>query len=187
MCSHLIRAYSTEQEFKRLGLEADSVWRVTNANKDFAVTTSYGASWITPSAVADELLDKVAGGRLGGRVPVLSWKARAHGGAVLLRTAPAVAKIAPHSPQYTANKDITQAINKAAAHGMAVAAKDGVSAGEDKDDGFVHVSEDQYMIGLNVLNGFGSVRNIAGRDSLPSALNTPFLTKNTTVSKRRKK
>lgn len=64
--------FRNELEYGKL-LATDE-WRITQANREYNVCTSYGAALVVPKSVTDEEIVQSASFRDGGRFPVLSYK-----------------------------------------------------------------------------------------------------------------
>eukprot|EP00474_Spongospora_subterranea_P009059 CRZ09517.1 hypothetical protein [Spongospora subterranea] len=75
---------SIEQEYSRLGFNSNDKWRLSKANQDFALCSSYPACIAVPKTVPDSLLGDCAHYRSQSRLPVACWMA--HDGCVILRS-----------------------------------------------------------------------------------------------------
>jgi rhodanese-related sulfurtransferase len=67
------------EEYKRLGIFNHSTWRISLANQEFKLCSSYPEMLIVPEAITDDELFAVAGFRSGQRLPTLCWGSRTTG------------------------------------------------------------------------------------------------------------
>lgn len=67
------RVYSAEEEYARLKMDV-AQWRLSSANSDFALCSSYPPDLIVPVMVSDSMLVDVAAYRRKGRLPVIVWR-----------------------------------------------------------------------------------------------------------------
>ncbi|KAK4029192.1 myotubularin-related protein 9 isoform X1 [Daphnia magna] len=77
-------AFRPEVEFSKLVMQQQEDWRISYANKEYAICSSYPSAVVVPKAVDDDVLIAAASFRVGGRFPVLSY--RHEGGAVMMRS-----------------------------------------------------------------------------------------------------
>jgi hypothetical protein len=66
-------AFDYMMDYERMGFPS-SEWRVTHANNDFRLCTSYPQKLFVPLSITGKTLEMVAQYRSNGRVPVLVWK-----------------------------------------------------------------------------------------------------------------
>lgn len=66
------QAFELDREYKKILQNTDD-WRVSNANKEYALCSTYPEKLLVPRTVTDESLIKVAQFRCLGRFPVLSY------------------------------------------------------------------------------------------------------------------
>eukprot|EP01112_Ceratiomyxa_fruticulosa_P022742 TRINITY_DN8436_c0_g1_i1.p1 TRINITY_DN8436_c0_g1~~TRINITY_DN8436_c0_g1_i1.p1 ORF type:complete len:568 (+),score=83.75 TRINITY_DN8436_c0_g1_i1:227-1930(+) len=77
--------YDPIKEYQRIGmLEEDSGLRITNANKDYVICSTYPEVFVVPQGVSDETVVKVSQFRSKGRLPACVWKSP-HSGATIFR------------------------------------------------------------------------------------------------------
>ena len=67
------KVYDPMKEFTRQKVFNNTGWRVSNANKDYKLCSTYPPVLVVPSDVSDDDLKKVAEFRSRERIPVLSW------------------------------------------------------------------------------------------------------------------
>ncbi|XP_047999007.1 myotubularin-related protein 4 isoform X3 [Leguminivora glycinivorella] len=72
-------------EVERLGFTTKAAWRVTAANADYKLCSSYPPLLVVPASIGDEDLDSVARFRAMRRVPAVVWRHKGNG-AVIART-----------------------------------------------------------------------------------------------------
>lgn len=63
-----------EREFKRMGFDKDSRWRISDINKDFELCNTYPRFLILPFSFKDDDLDSVAKFRYFRRIPTAVWR-----------------------------------------------------------------------------------------------------------------
>lgn len=76
------QAFELQREYKKL-LSGSDEWRVTNANKNFSLCSTYPESLIVPKTISDDAIAKVAQFRCLGRFPVLSYIHKSNGACIL--------------------------------------------------------------------------------------------------------
>ena len=85
------RLYDIDSEYARIGFQREE-WRITDANKDFAICDTYPRRFVVPKAISDDDVAEIAKFRARGRIPVVCWVHR--NGASLSRCAQPVVKFA---------------------------------------------------------------------------------------------
>mmetsp|Transcript_24063 Transcript_24063/g.36089 ORF Transcript_24063/g.36089 Transcript_24063/m.36089 type:complete len:823 (+) Transcript_24063:58-2526(+) len=102
------KLYDVKREYKRLGLP-DEKFRMTEANTEYKLCSSYPPLFIVPSTISDEDLYSMAKFRSRGRIPALVWRDRQTGATIWRCSQPRVGL------QYARNKsdeEIFQRIQK---------------------------------------------------------------------------
>lgn len=79
-----------EREFKRMGFDIDSKWRISDINKDFQLCNSYPRFLIVPSSFSDEDLESVAKFRYFRRIPTAVWRHSKNGCFIVRSSQPTV-------------------------------------------------------------------------------------------------
>lgn len=78
MASKLENSRSLQSYFKsevdRLKFDLHGVWRISSANQDYKLCSSYPPLLLVPSCITDETLDTVAKFRSSRRIPAVVWR-----------------------------------------------------------------------------------------------------------------
>ncbi|XP_059051540.1 myotubularin-related protein 3 [Achroia grisella] len=77
-------------EADRLGFNESRVWRISMANSDFKLCSSYPPALIVPRNIGDEDLDSVARFRAMRRIPAVVWRHRGNGAVIARSSQPEV-------------------------------------------------------------------------------------------------
>ncbi|XP_026740616.1 myotubularin-related protein 4 isoform X2 [Trichoplusia ni] len=77
-------------EVERLGFTSKGAWRVTAANAEYKLCSSYPPLLVVPASVCDEDLDSVARFRAMRRVPAVVWRHRGNGAVIARSSQPEV-------------------------------------------------------------------------------------------------
>ncbi len=75
---------SIDSEIKRMEFDLEGSWRLTEANRNYKLCSTYPEKLIVPAGVTDDHLKVVAGYRAGRRIPAVVWR-HTRSGAVLAR------------------------------------------------------------------------------------------------------
>ena len=65
--------YDPALEFSRMGVLDNPQWRVSNANANYQLCSTYPQMLVVPAGISDDELHIIAGFRSGHRLPVLCW------------------------------------------------------------------------------------------------------------------
>jgi len=79
------RLYNLKQEMIRQGLDLDSTdcsWRLTTANQDYQISSTYPSQLIVPTIIPDSLITHCSKYRSKGRFPTLTYYYKRHGNTI---------------------------------------------------------------------------------------------------------
>jgi len=97
--------YDAKAEYRRLGLP-NSTLRLSEANMEYKLCSTYPREFVVPSSISDEDLESIAKFRSRGRIPVLVWHDRVTGATIWRCSQPRVGL------QYARNKSDEELLDK---------------------------------------------------------------------------
>ncbi|XP_076367298.1 phosphatidylinositol-3,5-bisphosphate 3-phosphatase MTMR3 isoform X2 [Tachypleus tridentatus] len=78
------------QEAKRMGFDQDTVWKISDINKDYKLCPSYPRYMLVPATISDKDLEAVASFRYSRRIPTVIWRHRVNGAVIARSSQPEV-------------------------------------------------------------------------------------------------
>ncbi|XP_071520324.1 phosphatidylinositol-3,5-bisphosphate 3-phosphatase MTMR3 isoform X3 [Panulirus ornatus] len=113
MQSYAVRADKMfDEEVRRLGFDLGGAWRISLANSDYQLCSTYPRKLVVPASINDNILESVARFRSARRIPAVVWR-HANGAVIARCSQPEVGWLGWRSSE---DEDLVKAITEACAY-----------------------------------------------------------------------